>query len=76
VEVPPSNSPLIQIVKCNITENLILTKIPVKMIISLDISRIRVSELIELMKYLKRMGIKVLYLNKLSTDPEFTIKDL
>jgi hypothetical protein len=59
-----------------LTSELILSEKPLKMIISVDISNVGVDDLIDLMKYLKSLGINVLYLNKLSDDPDFTTVDL
>jgi hypothetical protein len=59
-----------------LTSELILSEKPLKMIISVDISNVGVDDLIDLMKYLKRLGINVLYINKLSDDPDFTTVDL
>jgi hypothetical protein len=59
-----------------LTSELILPEKPLKMIISVDISNVEVDDLIDLMKYLKRLGINVLYINKLSDDPDFTTVDL
>jgi hypothetical protein len=59
-----------------LTSELILSEKQLKMIISVDISIVGVDDLIDLMKYLKRLGINVLYINKLSDDHDFTTVDL
>ena len=63
-------------IRGSLTTDLILTKTPEKIIISVDISKMPIGEFINFLKYLRRLGINILYINKLSDDPEFTIKDL
>lgn len=63
-------------IKGLLTADLILANKPAKEIIIADISRIRVDDLTGFVKYLKRLGIKILYINKLSDESEFRITDL
>jgi hypothetical protein len=59
-----------------LTAELVLSKTPVKIIVSVDISKMPIGEFIDFLNYQRRLGIDILYLNKLSDDPDFTIRDL
>lgn len=63
-------------IRGSLTAGLILSKTPAKIIVSVDISKMPIGEFINFLKYLKRLGINILYIDKLSEDPEFTIRDL
>jgi|GEM_PF-5742486 len=49
---------------------------PGKTAIKVDISRIKARRMIDLMKYLKKIGIDILYINELTDHQEFIIEDL
>jgi len=63
-------------IRGSLTTDLVLSKTPAKIIVSVDISKMPIGEFINFLKYLRGLGINILYINKLSDDPEFTIRDL
>jgi len=63
-------------IQTDLVTELVRSRDPRKTAITIDISKIQIQRIIGLMKYLKKIGINMLPINKLSDYPEFMIEDL
>ncbi|UCC79943.1 MAG: hypothetical protein JSW64_00890 [Candidatus Zixiibacteriota bacterium] len=63
-------------IRTDLVAELVGSKNPNKTIITIDISKIQAQKLVDLIEYLMKIGIKILYINKLNDHPEFMTEDL
>ncbi len=63
-------------IRTDLITELVCSRNHEKTVVTIDISRIQVQKLLDLIEYLKKIGVNILYINKLNDHPEFMIEDL
>jgi hypothetical protein len=63
-------------IRIELIAELVCSRDPRKIAITIDVSNIPVQRMIEFFRYLRRIGINIIYIDKLIDHPEFTIEDL